>query len=63
MRREFKDHHHMFTKLTLLLLIDMYHHLTKDASVVQNKKALERLHMLIHSDYIHCEDVIVDHVP
>ena len=60
MRREFKDCYHMFTKLTPLLLTDMYRRLTKDASVVPNQKALNRLNMLIDSDYIHCEDVIVD---
>ena len=38
----------------------MYRHLTKDASVVPNQKSLDRLNMLIDSDYIHCEDVIVD---
>ena len=38
----------------------MYRRLTKDASVVPNQKALDRLNMLIDSDYIHCEDVIVD---
>lgn len=57
MRKEFKDQYHIFTKLTLT---DMYRHLTKDASVVPNKKALDRLNMLINSDYIHCENVIVD---
>ena len=57
MRREFKDCYHLFTKLTPLLLTDMYHHLTKDASVVPIQKALGGLNMLIDSD---CEDVIID---
>ena len=60
MRREFKDRYHLFTKLTPLLLTDMYRSLTKDASVVPNQKVLDRLNMLVDSDYIHCEDVIVD---
>lgn len=60
MRREFKDHYHMFTELTPLLFTDMYRRLTKDASVVPNQKALNRLNMLVDSDYIPCEAVIVD---
>ena len=50
----------MFTKLIPLLLTDMYRHLTKDASVTPNLKALDRLNLLIDSDYIHNEDVVVD---
>ena len=60
MRQELKNRYHLFTKLTPLLLTDMYRRLTKDASVVPNQKALGRLNMLIDSDYIHCEDVIVN---
>ena len=60
LRRELKDRYHLFTKPTLFLLIDMYCRLTKDASVVPNQKALDRLNILVDSDYIHCDDVIVD---
>ena len=47
-RREFKDRYHLFTKLTPLLLTDVYRHVTKDASAES-----VGLNLLIDSKYIH----------
>ena len=38
----------------------MYRFLTKDSCVTPNQQTLDRLNLLIVSDYVHNEDVVID---